>query len=47
MAYPPSPYVEERNSSLYVGGTRVSLDSVLINFLEGASPEKIVQAFLL
>jgi uncharacterized protein (DUF433 family) len=45
MAYPPSPYVEERNSSLYVGGTRVSLDSVLINFLEGASPEKIVQAF--
>lgn len=43
--YPASPYIEERNGGLYVAGTRVSLDSVLVNFREGASPEKIVQAF--
>ena len=45
MAYPCSPYIEERNGGLYVAGTRVSLDSVLINFRQGASPEKIVEAF--
>jgi len=45
MAYPASPYIEERNGGLYLAGTRVSLDSVLINFHHGASPEKIVQAF--
>jgi uncharacterized protein (DUF433 family) len=45
MAYPASPYIEERNGGLYVAGTRVSLDSVLINFRQGTSPEKIVQSF--
>ena len=44
MAYPASPYVEERNGGLYVAGTRVSLDSVVIRFQE-ASPERIVQSF--
>ena len=45
MAYPASPYIEERNGGIYLAGTGVSLDSVLINFRQGASPEKIVQAF--
>jgi len=45
MAYPASPYIAERNGGLYVAGTRVSLDSVLINFRQGASPEAVVQAF--
>jgi uncharacterized protein (DUF433 family) len=45
MAYPASPYVEERFGSLYVAGTGVSLDSVAINFRQGASPERIVQSF--
>ena len=45
MAYPRSPYIEERNGGLYVAGTRVSLDSVVIHFQECASPEKIVQSF--
>jgi uncharacterized protein (DUF433 family) len=45
MAYPASPYIDERNGGLYVAGTRVSLDSVVIRFQEGASPEKIVQSF--
>lgn len=45
MPYPPSPYIEERNGGLYVSGTGVSLDSVVIRFQQGASPEKIVQSF--
>jgi uncharacterized protein (DUF433 family) len=45
MAYPASPYLEERNGGLYIVGTRVSLDSVVIHFQEGASPERIVQSF--
>jgi len=45
VSYPVSPYIEERDGGLYVGGTRVSLDSVVIRFQQGASPEKIVQSF--
>jgi uncharacterized protein (DUF433 family) len=45
MTHPPSPYIEERNGGFYVAGTRVSLDSVVIRFQEGASPERIVQSF--
>ena len=45
MAYPVSSYVEDRNGGLYVAGTGVSLDSVIIGFQEGACPEKIVQSF--
>ena len=45
MAYPVSSYIEERNGGLYVAGSGVSLDSVVIRFQEGASPDKIVQSF--
>ena len=45
MTYPPSPYVEQRNGGLYIAGSRVSLDSVVIRFREGATPEKIVHSF--
>ena len=45
MAFPVSPYIEERDGGLYVAGSRVSLDSVVIRFQEGASPEKIVHSF--
>ena len=45
VAYPVSPYVEERDGGLYVAGTRVSLDSVVIRFQQGGSPQKIVQSF--
>jgi uncharacterized protein (DUF433 family) len=45
VAYPGSPYIEERNGGLYVSDTGVSLDSVVIRFQEGASPDKIVQSF--
>ncbi len=45
MTYPPSPYLEQRNGGLYIAGSRVSLDSVVIRFREGATPEKIVHSF--
>jgi uncharacterized protein (DUF433 family) len=45
MAYPASLYIDERNGGLYVAGSRVSLDSVVICFQEGGSPEKIVKSF--
>jgi uncharacterized protein (DUF433 family) len=45
MAFPASPYIEERHGGLYVAGARVSLDSVVIRFKEGASPEQIVESF--
>ncbi len=38
-------YVEERNGGYYVAGTRVSLDSIVNSFLEGLSPEAILEDF--
>ena len=45
VAFPVSPYTEERDGALKIAGTRVSLASVVIGFQEGESPEQIVQAF--
>jgi uncharacterized protein (DUF433 family) len=45
VTYPVSPYVEERNGGLYAVGTGVSLDSVVIRFQEGGSPDQIVHSF--
>jgi uncharacterized protein (DUF433 family) len=45
VAFPVSPYIEERNGGLYVAGTGVSLDSIVIRFQQGASPQKVVQSF--
>ena len=45
MAFPVSPYIDEYEGALRISGTRVSLDSVIIRFQEGASPEKIVCSF--
>ncbi len=38
-------YIEERDGSYYVAGTRVSLDSVVHAFRRGESPETICQNF--
>ncbi len=35
-------YTEKRNEGYWVAGTRVSLDSVTLAFLDGLSPETIV-----
>lgn len=45
MTYPASPYIEQRNGGLYIAGTRVSLETVVIRFHEGTSPERIAQSF--
>jgi len=38
-------YVEQRNGSYFIEGTRVSLDSVVYAFLRGESPEGIAESF--
>src|SRR5690349_5782754 len=38
-------YVEKRVGGYYIAGTRVSLDSIVYEFLNGASPEAIQQSF--
>ena len=38
-------YVEQRDQTYMLSGTRVSLDSVVIGFLAGDSAETIAQAF--
>src|SRR5687767_4896543 len=38
-------YVEMRNGGYYVAGTRISLDSVVYAFIDGASPESILRSF--
>ena len=35
-------YVEQRDGGYWIAGTRVSLDSIVIAFLDGLSPETIV-----
>jgi uncharacterized protein (DUF433 family) len=40
-----SEYVEQRNGGYYVAGARISLDSVVYCFTEGASPEAIQEDF--
>lgn len=38
-------YVEQRDGGYYVEGSRVSLDSIVISFLRGESPEGIVDSY--
>ena len=38
-------YVSQQEGAFRVGGTRVSLDSIVYAFLEGQAPETIVQWF--
>jgi len=38
-------YVEQRNGGYYVAGTRVSLDSVVHAYRNGAAPESILRSF--
>ena len=41
----PQEYVEQRGAGYYVAGSRVSLDSIVYEFLKGESPEGIAQSF--
>ena len=42
---PVSAYIDFRNGSYYLAGTRVSLASIVHAFRQGASPETILQDF--
>lgn len=35
-------YIEKRDGGYWIAGTRISLDSIVLAFLEGLSPETIV-----
>jgi Protein of unknown function (DUF433) len=39
------PYIEQRDTGYWIAGTRVSLDSVVLSYLNGESPENIAQNF--
>jgi hypothetical protein len=41
----PQEYIERRGDGYYFIGSRVSLDSVVYQFLRGETPEGMVQAF--
>ncbi len=38
-------YIEKRDGGYWVGGRRVSLDSLVYAFLRGAAPEGIAQSY--
>jgi uncharacterized protein (DUF433 family) len=38
-------YVEQREGGYYIVGTRISLDSIVYPFKNGASPEAILRSF--
>ena len=38
-------YVEKRNGGYVIGCSRVSLESIIVPFLEGSSPETLVDEF--
>lgn len=38
-------YIEQRDRGYWIEGTRISLDSVVYDFLDGESPESIAQDF--
>jgi uncharacterized protein (DUF433 family) len=40
-------HVDQRDGGYYVAGTRISLDSIIHPFKNGASPESILRSFLL
>lgn len=41
----PKDYVEKRGEGYYVIGKRVTLDSIVYTYLNGLSPESIVESF--
>jgi uncharacterized protein (DUF433 family) len=42
---PANEYVETREGSYYIAGTRVGLDVLVHDFREGESPETILQSY--
>ena len=38
-------YVEQRDGGYYIAGTRIALDSIVLAFKDGESPETILHSF--
>lgn len=38
-------YVEQRDGGYYIAGTRIALDSIVLAFKDGESPEAILRSF--
>ncbi len=38
-------YVEQREGGYYIAGTRIGLDSIILAFKDGESPEAILESF--
>jgi len=38
-------YVEQREGGYYIAGTRIALDSIVLAFKDGESPETMLQSF--
>ncbi len=38
-------YVEQRDGGYYIAGTRIAVDSIILAFKRGESPETILQSF--
>src|SRR5208282_4584906 len=38
-------YVEQRDGGYYIAGTRIALDSIVLAFKDGESPETILRSF--
>ena len=38
-------YIEQRDGGYYIAGTRIGLDSIILAFKDGESPETILQSF--
>lgn len=45
LKHDPLPLEKDKNGTIRVGGTRVTLDSVIWEFNQGASAEEIVDAY--
>ena len=45
MRFPESPYIDQEDGALRIGGTRVGLSSVVAHFQHGQTPEQIVESF--
>lgn len=45
IAHEPAPLAADRDGIVRVGGTRVSLDSVVSAYLAGLSAEQIIESF--
>src|SRR5690242_9241187 len=45
MRFPESHYISQEDGALRIAGTRVGLDTIVVRYHEGHTPERIAQSF--